>query len=286
MSARRIRGAALLLVLWLIVLLTALIGAFALTARVESLQGRVLGKGAEAQEIARAGVEYALLRIADSDPAAHWLPDGRPYRWSFAGSGLEISIVDETGKVDLNQADAPLLSALIRTAGADSASAGQLAAAIIDWRDPDPLTQPGGGAEDPDYAAAGLPYGAKDAPFETVAEVEQVLGMTPELYARLEPSLTLYSGRPQPDPNYAPAPVLVALGLDPAAYLLRRRSTQSATGDSQLLGAGSGTYSIESRVTLKEGRQATLRTTVRAGGGPVPGSVYTTLRWEEAAAPR
>ena len=286
MSARRIRGAALLLVLWLIVLLTALIGAFALTARVESMQGRVLGKGAEAQEIARAGVEYALVRVADTDPASHWMPDGRWYPWRFAGSLVEISIVDESGKVDLNQADAQLLSALIKTVGGDTAAAEQLAAAIIDWRDPDPLTQPSGGAEDPDYAAAGLPYGAKDAPFETVAEVEQVLGMTPELYARLEPSLTLYSGRPLPDPNYAQAPVLVALGLDPAVYLARRRVTQPVVGDSQLLGAGSGTYSIESRVTLTEGRQATLRTTVRAGGGPVPGSVYTTLRWEEAAAPR
>jgi general secretion pathway protein K len=279
-------GAALLLVLWLIALLTALIGAFALTARVELLQGRVLGKGAEAQEIARASVEYALVRVADTDPVSHWLPDGRPYHWSFAGSSVEISIVDETGKIDLNQADAQLLTALIKTLAGDSAPAGQLAAAIIDWRDPDPLTQPGGGAEDPDYAAAGLPYGAKDAPFETVAEVEQVLGMTPQLYAQLEPSLTLYSGRPQPDPNYASVPVLIALGLDPTAYVARRRSARPTIGDSQLLGAGSGTYSIESRVTLKEGRQATLRTVVRAGGGPVPGSVYTTLRWEEAAAPQ
>ena len=286
MKALRMRGAALLLVLWLIVLLTALIGAFALTARVESLQGRVLARGAEAQEIARAGVEYALVRVADTDPASHWLPDGRWYPWSFAGNRVEISIVDESGKVDLNQADATLLAALIRAVGVETGSAGQLAAAIVDWRDPDPLTQPGGGAEDPDYAAAGLPYGAKDAPFETVAEVEQVLGMTPELYARLEPSLTLYSGRPLPDPNFAQAPVLVALGLDPAPWLARRRLARPAIGDSQLLGAGSGTYSIESRVTLMEGRHAALRTTVRAGGGPVPGSVYTTLRWEEAAAPR
>ena len=286
MSMRRMRGAALLLVLWLIALLTALIGAFALTARVELLQGRVLGKGAEAQEIARASIEYALVRVADTEPASHWLPDGRTYRWDFAGSRVEISIVDETGKVDLNQADVTLLSALIKTVAGDSAPAAQLAAAIIDWRDPDPLTQPSGGAEDPDYAAAGLPYGAKDAPFETVAEVEQVLGMTPGLYALLEPSLTLYSGRPQPDPNYAPAPVLVALGLDPTAYLARRRPGGPVIGDAQLLGAGSGTYSIESRVTLKEGRQAILRTTVRAGGGPVPGSVYTILRWEEAAAPQ
>ncbi|HYM86809.1 MAG TPA: type II secretion system minor pseudopilin GspK, partial [Pseudoxanthomonas sp.] len=195
-------------------------------------------------------------------------------------------IVDETGKVDLNQAEMPLLAALIRAVGGEPGVSEQLAAAIVDWRDSDPLTQPNGGAEDPDYAAAGLPYGAKDAPFESVAEVEQVLGMTPELYARLEPSLTLSSGRPQPDPNYAQAPVLRALGLNPAEYEARRRGNLPGLAGQALVGAGSGTYSIDSHVRTTEGREAMLRTVVRAGGGPVPGSAYTTLRWEEAAAPR
>ena len=278
------RGAALLLVLWLVALLTALVGAFALTARIESLQGRVLGRGAIAQEVARAGVEYALVRVADPDPAMQWLPDGRPYRWNYAGSQLELRIVDETGKVDLNQAEAPLLTALIQAAGGERALAEKLAAAIIDWRDADPLTQPNGGAEDPDYAAAGLPYGAKDAPFETVAEVEQVLGMTPALFARLAPSLTLYSGRPQPDPIYAQAPVLIALGLDPVAYEAQRRAPATGQPVQALVGPGTGTYSIDSHVRLSDGHEATLRTVVRAGGGPVPGSAYTALRWEEGIA--
>ncbi|MEO6518111.1 MAG: type II secretion system minor pseudopilin GspK [Pseudoxanthomonas sp.] len=286
MSRPRAQGAALVLVLWLTMLLAALIVAFTLTAGVESMQGKLLSKGAAAQEIARAGVEYALLRVGQSDPATQWLPDGRLYRWQYAGSVVGISIVDETGKVDLNLAEAPLLSALVRAVGGDPATADRVAAAILDWRDNDPLTQPAGGAEDPDYAAAGLPYGAKDAPFESVAEVEQVLGMTPELYARLEPSLTLFSGRPTPDPSYAQAAVLTALGLDPSEYEARRRGPVTALAGQALVGGGTGTYSIQSHVRTAEGREATLRTVVRAGGGPVPGSVYTTLRWEEAAAPR
>lgn len=281
---KRDRGAALVLVLWLTMLLSALIASFALAAGVESLQGKVLVKGAAAREVARAGIEYALVRVADSDPATQWLPDGRLYLWDYAGSDVAVSIVDETGKVDLNQADPQLLGALIRAVGGELATADRIAAAIVDWRDADPLTQPGGGAEDPDYDAAGLPYGAKDAPFETVAEVEQVLGMTPGLYARLEPSLTLFSGRPQADPNYAQAPVLAAMGLDPAEYEARRRGTPQALAGQAL--TGSGTYSIESHVRTADGTAVTLRAVVRAGGGPVPGSAYTTLRWEEAAAPR
>jgi general secretion pathway protein K len=283
---KRERGAALLLVLWLIALLTALIGAFALTARVEALQGRILSGGAQAQELARAGVEYSLVRLADTEPTTRWLPDGRGYRWSYAGSEVELQIVDETGKVDLNQAGQPLLAALMQTQGVDQEQAGRVASAIVDWRDADPLTQVGGGAEDPDYAAAGRPYGAKDAPFETVAEVEQVLGMTPELYARLEPYLTLYSGRGEPDPTYAQAPVLAAMGLDAATYLTQRRSPAPGAGAAQLVGGGSGTYSIDSRARLDDGRVAVLRTVVRAGSGSVPGSAYTALRWQEGTAPQ
>jgi general secretion pathway protein K len=278
-------GAALLLVLWLVALLTALIGAFALTARVEAMQGRVVSRGAVAQEVARAGVEYALVRLADSRPETRWLPDGRPYRWSYAGSTLQIGVVDETGKVDINQAEQPLLSQLMQAVGVPREQAEALAAAIIDWRDPDPLTQPSGGAEDPDYASAGLEYGAKDAAFETLAEVEQVLGMTPEIYALVAPYLTLYSGRVMPDTTYAPAPVLIAMGQDPAQWL-QQRQMAGVAGQNQLVGSGSGTYSIESRATLAEGREAVLRTVVRAGGNPMLGSAYTVLRWEEGAAPQ
>ena len=53
------RGAALLLVMWLIALLAALVGAFALIARTEYLQGRVLVRGLVAENAARAGIEYA-----------------------------------------------------------------------------------------------------------------------------------------------------------------------------------------------------------------------------------
>jgi general secretion pathway protein K len=263
-----------------------LIGAFALTARMEALQGRILSGGARAQELARAGVEYSLVRLADTEPTTRWLPDGRSYRWSYAGGEVELQIVDETGKVDLNQAGQPLLTALMQTQGVDREQAGRIASAIVDWRDADPLTQVGGGAEDPDYAAAGRPYGAKDAPFETVAEVEQVLGMTPELYARLEPYLTLYSGRGEPDPTYAQAPVLTAMGLDAATYLTQRRSPAPGAGAAQLVGGGSGTYSIDSRARLDDGRVAVLRTVVRAGSGSVPGSAYTALRWQEGTAPQ
>lgn len=280
---RSVRGAALVLVLWLIVLLSAMVGAFALTARVEAMQAGVLRGSGQAREIARAGLEYGLSRVQSGDPATRWQADGRRYRWSWDGAQVDIRIVDEAGKVDLNVADPALLAGLLRALGAERGQDQRLAGAIADWRDVDDLSQPGGGAEDGDYAAAGLPYGAKDAPFESLGELRLILGMTPELYRRLLPNVTLFSARSQPDPRFAPAPVLTAMGLD-AAAILARRDAPAGTAPVEATAGGSGTYSIESRARWGEGREAVLHAVVRTGASPLPGAAYTVLRWEEGAA--
>jgi general secretion pathway protein K len=270
------RGIALLLVLWLVALLAATVGAFALSARTEQLQGQVLARGLEAHAAARAGIEYAVARLMDAraseqDPRRRWIPDGREYRWRFGDADLTLRIVDEQGKVDLDMADAGLIAALLRELGSEPREAQQVAGAIVDWRDADTLTQPGGGAEAADYAAAGRDYGPANMPFESVAEVEQVLGMTPALYARLAPLVPVYSGRAVPDPAYAAAPVRAATGL-PAT-------------PANPLATGSGTYSIESRASIR-GRAAVLRVVARLGGNGLPGSAWTPLRWEEGTSPR
>lgn len=283
---RPMRGAALLLVLWLIVLLTSLVGAFALTARIESLQGRMASEGLVAEEAARAGIEYALVRVNDNDPRRQWRPDGRDYVWRFDRAAVRIKIVDESAKINLNLADATLLAGLWRALGVEQDQAARLASAIIDWRDPDPLSQAQGGAEDPQYAEAELPYGAKDAPFETVAELQQVLGMTPELYARAEPYLTVYGTLQVPDASFAEGTVLQAMGLNAETVLQQRNAPVDSGVTQPFVGFGSGTYSIDSRARLPDGREAVLRAVVRTGANRVPGSAYTALRWEEGGIPR
>jgi len=280
------RGAALLLVMWLVALMASLIGAFALSARIERLQERVLTRGAIAGGAARAGLEWALVRVGDSDVRRRWVPDGRLYHWQYASIPVDVSVVDEQGKIDINAADQPLLSAFFRAIGVPADKAGAIAGAMIDWRDADPLTQPQGGAEDPEYASAGLPYGAKDAPFETVAEIEQVLGMTPAIYKLAAPYLTVFTGSGTPDASVAQAPVLTAMGLDAKALVAAREAQQAATATGGLIGGGSGTYSIRSVARLREGRTATIAGVVRMGGNGAPGSAYTALDWEEGTTAR
>lgn len=269
-SMRSQRGAALLLVMWLILLLSGLVAGYAMSARIESMQGNGLARSVQAREAARAGVEYAISRMLDADYAQRWAPDGRDYRLSFDGAQLEVSVRDETGKVDLNNAGPDLLAGLLRAQGEPAEAATRLAGAIVDWRDQDSLVQVAGGAEDTNYAAAGLAWGAKDAPFETVAELEQVLGMRPALYRSLAPYVTVHSGAPMPNPAFADGPVLKAMGIERPQPI-----------DDTLPVNGSGTYSIDSRARLANGRRAHLSVILRAGGNGLTGSSYTPLRWQE-----
>jgi general secretion pathway protein K len=273
--SHRQRGAALLLVMWLILLLSGLVAGYAAAARIESMRGNGLARGTASAEAARAGVEYAASRLLDPDPARRWASDGRSYRFAFDGAQIDVAVRDESGKIDLNAAGPGLLLEFFMALGESRESATRLAGAILDWRDEDSLTQPAGGAEDANYQAAGLAWGAKDAPFETVAELEQVLGMRPALYASAAPYLTVFSGAAMPDARSADGIVLRAMGVD---------RPQAVDPDAVPL-AGSGTYSIDSRARLADGRRARVSVILRLGGNGLPGSAYTPLRWQDGATP-
>lgn len=287
MSPRGVQGAALVLVLWLVALLTAVVGAFVLTARVEQLQQRVQDDAGRGAEVARAGIAYALSRLRSDPQRPPWQPDGRLYRWHFDDARVDLRIEDEAGKINLNLADAVLLESFLRALEVPDAQARQLSAAIIDWRDADDLSPPGGGAEARDYSAAGLPYRPRNRNFETVGELQRVLGMTPSLYARMQPMLTIYSRSARPDPRVARGPVLTALGLDAAALLAERAQQQAAADDpaaAQPFVTGSGTYSIDCRVTDAAGRPSRVAAVVRTTTNPALGRAYTVLRWEQGMA--
>jgi general secretion pathway protein K len=281
MNARLQRGAALLLVLWLVILLVGIISVFALSARTEGLEGRTLARSAAARYAAEAGVEVAAYHLQNPDGDARWVPDGRPVEFNWGGQRLRVRVVDESAKVDLNIASPELLSGLMQALGVDFERSRQLAGAIADWRDGDDLLNAEGGAEDPQYAAAKLPYGAKDRPFETLSELRLVLGMDPVLFEKMRPYVTLYSGLARPSPAYAGKPVLQALGLneEQAAQAIGQRESPSPGGGAPITAQGSGTYSISSRATRPDGTRVQVQAAIRIGGGGGFGQLYLPLSW-------
>ena len=72
------RGAALILVMWVIAFMAVLLGSFSLIARTESLQSRHLFDATTARYAAQAGLERAVVGLGNSDPTRRWVGDGRP----------------------------------------------------------------------------------------------------------------------------------------------------------------------------------------------------------------
>jgi general secretion pathway protein K len=275
-------------VLWLLVLMTGLIAVFALTARTEGLQGRFLARSTAARLGAEAGIEVAALHLQGVEPAARWVPDGRPNAFGFEGQQVQVRVQDESAKIDLNVSAPDLLAGLLIAVGVDQERARQLGGAVLDWRDTDDLLNAEGGAEDPQYESANLPYGAKDRPFETVSELRQVLGFDQALYEKLLPHLTVFSGQARPSQTFASETVLKALGV-PALQieqLLAQRGTPAAgqpapvpEPTAALAAQGTGTYSISSRATRPDGTMVQIHATIRIAGGGGFGQLYLPLSW-------
>ena len=204
------RGLALVSVLWVLTLLSLIAASFTNTTRTEIKLARNQAEAARAEAMADAALHVAILGLLTNDPQREWRADGTLYAWRFADGEVRVNVWDEGGKIDLNVAPDPVLRSLFEVVGVDDRDAAALVDAIVDFRDPNDLRQLNG-AEDRDYRDAGLPYGAKDAPFETVDELRQVIGMTPPLFDSVAAALTVH-GR-QRTPHEATAPPLVKAAL-------------------------------------------------------------------------
>ncbi|MEO1751950.1 hypothetical protein [Thiofaba sp. EF100] len=296
---RRRRGMALILVLWVLALLgTLAMGTTALNQS-EILLTRNALDAARLRAAAEAGVALAVQGLLQPDPVLRWRADGTPYEGRFDGVHLRLAVLDETGRIDLNEADEDLLGAALSRAGVEPGQRDALLAAILDFKDEDGERRPGG-LEDDDYRALGLPYGAKDAPFEDLDELLLVPGMTQELAQRLRSLLTVHPGHGGVNLWVAEPEVLFALpgatveemdaflraralaALDPALPpppaplgIDRRFLTQRT----------SEFFVVRVEAALAEGPlmrvEAVIRLHALSGGGA--GRLYEVLGWEEGA---
>ncbi len=210
------RGIALILVLWIITLLTVIALSFAHTMRtdvniVTNSLARVKAETLADAAIQRAIYELYKQAIPSSD---RWYADGSSRDWPYHSSSgdivVTITMQDETGRIDVNVANDQLLKGLFLSQGVLEEDAVKLVDAIGDWRDADSLKRLHG-AEAPEYTAAGLNYAPANAPFQAVEELKLVLGMTPDLYNRIAPLITVYSRLPGINERIATRDVLKAI---------------------------------------------------------------------------
>lgn len=238
----REQGVALLVVLWVLALLSLLLGGLAGWVQLESRQALWLRQHTQALLTAEAGLNMAVQGLLDPAQSKRWVADGRANGLRLDDMQLTLSIRSERGKLDLNSAPVADLLRVLQACGADPRQAGVVAQALAAQRNDG------------------------ESPLRVIEEARVLPGMTRALYARLLPEITVWSGLDRPDPAFASALLRRALNLP----------NQSAVG------ADPGeVLSIDSRAERPGGEVALLQTTVLLSPSEGGAQPYRVLRWQE-----
>jgi general secretion pathway protein K len=256
------RGIALIAVLGFLTVMSLLVLSVTSAARTSlNASARHLAR-LQAQAVVDSGIELAVNQLIDGQQLAPPVLAG-PQELEIGGYKVVVTARPESAKIDLNFADVALLMGMFRAAGAGDDESSALASAVLDWRDGDDLLHVNG-AEEKEYAAAGLKYGPANKLFESVDELRFVLGVTPALFACLRGEVTVLAQRASVDIDHASPLVRQAAGVS-ADNPTGSASTFSVISG-QSVGAGE-VYEITARVDdRKRGIRRSERVAVRITG--------------------
>lgn len=282
----RQKGLALVLVLWMLTLLSIMAGSFALSMRRETAIIIGLKNNGQARALAEAGIALAELMMLNNAPELRWHTDGRIYQVDYAGARIRLRLLSEAGKININTADEIQLRELMLHSGLDDLTQQQVVDAILDWRDSDDIVS-ANGAEKDEYLAAGLKYAPSNQPFQSMAEVQMVLGMDETVFNWLEPLITIYSKR-QVDVQKASREVLQVLNLEDSSIdqqpafdervSLQNDSLEMTEEQSAPPLGADEVVTIISEAMVAADMKATLKAVVKkSSGGSQP---FQILSWE------
>ena len=245
--------------------------------------------------IAESGIALAETMLLNPDPNKVWRADGNIYEINTTDATIRIRLFSEAGKIDINKANQTVLQSLMSFAPIDTAQQSKLVNAIIDWRDADELVHIDG-AEKEEYQEAGLNYQPSNKPFESIEELQLVLGMDKSVLSWIEPLVTVYSRQPQVSLPIASREVLQAIsGLDAGlidSYIVMRLDNAKNnlpappfpvnTGQNNSAGANN-ILTLVSEALIDDGSRASLSVVIKKSdnGGRTP---FQILKWQHVTA--
>jgi general secretion pathway protein K len=204
------RGIALFLVLWVMALLTVIAGEFCYFVRTEANITRNFKEETQTYYIAMSGLSFAIgeLVVNELVPRQVKAPDGKEEQEDirlrintdipaipFGDGQFKVERENESGKVNLNKAGAPLLKMMLSNFEIDDANKNIIVDSIMDWRDKDSLRLPNG-AEDDYYLSLPQPYKSKNGDFTSIEELLLVRGVTPGIfYGGLKDMVAVYQDK-------------------------------------------------------------------------------------------
>jgi general secretion pathway protein K len=198
----RERGFVLLAVLLVLTLLAVVVTELAFSARLEASMVRSYRDGVLARHLAEAAVQQAIREIATPAQVAALdetgqlvfyralpgqttptrLPALPRARVALGPGEFSYRVADESARLSLNTGPVDQLGRLLEALGVERSERGIITDSLQDWRDADDLHRLHG-AESDFYLALPVPYRARNGSLQHEAELLQIRGVTPELYA-------------------------------------------------------------------------------------------------------
>jgi general secretion pathway protein K len=238
-------GIALIMVLWILVLLSIVGLNYLSSSRWNVASTRNLKDETTSYYMALSGyneaVNYLLADkdrntdFADADGNFWTSEDTVPVTGKKAVSGgeVDIEIIDEDSKVNINTATPDRLKSLFSYAGIPDDEVQIIVDSLLDWKDSDSDVRLNG-AEDDYYEGLSDPYEAKNMNFDLPEELALVRGVKPEyLYGAKDikavlPLITTF-GSGNININTVSKEMMQAMGLDEGTIeaIMKQRSGES-----------------------------------------------------------
>lgn len=250
----------MIIALWSLAIIGVLLAAMIRTTRIEVRETQNWLALSRARLAAEAGTQLGLSRLLQRRAEGTLLFDGTPEHWQDGAAAVDIAIVDEAGKIDLNLAPLELLQGLFVAVGRSRDEALLIACNILDWRGDT-------GASCPESLDFGFGRAPRPRPrlFIVPEELAQVPGVDDALYDAVADYVTVATRASAIDPRLAARPVLLAIpGATPMlvdTYLEQRaRWHELAVGE-----AGSDVFREIANVMTSPNRDFTIKAVATLG---------------------
>lgn len=236
---KRQQGMALMLMLWLLLALGALLAGIRLLATEAGSGGRWARSELQAELAAEAGIHKVVMDMSQPTTKHHWQGNGDSQTLEFDSARVHISVQNVKGLVDINVAAPKRIKQLVAACGGNE----DLARRWISSRE--------------------------KTPYLLVSQLRGQLGIERHLFACMQPVLTVWSGRQQPDLRFAGERVRKLLHI--AGH---RSDVVSSSAATQVV-------VVDSRAQLEDGYKKHIHATVlitRPHGERRP---YRILDWQD-----
>lgn len=245
-------GSITLIALWSVAVIACLLAAASFTVRAELRIAQNALAESRARLAAEAGTQLGLARLLRRHAAGISVFDGSAETWRDNGIDVEIAIIDEAGKVDLNEAPLELLSGLLVSVGRAPGEAALLACNILDWRGSVDASCPQPFDNDPRR-----PIQSKR--FVVPEQLAQVPGFDAALYDAVGDYITVVTRASAIDPLVASRPVLLAIPGATAALVDSFLDSRNRWRDAGVPDSGLGLARALPFVTISPAREYTIQ---------------------------